>query len=218
MVNPGKRMNILKTLLNLRHGPGAAILPPEISRLHMDFALRWNDGHMGPRKFWKTCLPRLKFWNPAVPMIINRSSNNAGPATLSIYFRQAAAAAAAPATPADKAGASKFHITPLAQQPHSSTTNECPAPPPEEGERVVTIEMKHQHSDAILQEFLQKTGATVLKPSPDEENEMRQTEDLKDRAAIDRSIMKKYIDEKRAEEKLLARAREEAEAIRLANQ
>ncbi|KAK7921029.1 hypothetical protein PG985_009051 [Apiospora marii] len=78
--------------------------------------------------------------------------------------------------------------------------------------------MKHQHSDAILQEFLQKTGATVLRPSPDEENEMRQAEDLKERAAIDRSIMKKYIDDKRAEERLLARAREEAEAIRLANQ
>ncbi|KAK8006504.1 hypothetical protein PG991_012801 [Apiospora marii] len=215
MVNPGKRMNILKTLLNLRHGPGAAILPPEISRLHMDFALRWNDGHMGPRKFWKTCLPRLKFWNPAVPMIINRSSNNAGPATLSIYFRQAAAAAP---TPTGSAAAKVNHITPLAQQPHSSTINECPAPPPAEGERVVTIEMKHQHSDAILQEFLQKTGATVLRPSPDEENEMRQAEDLKERAAIDRSIMKKYIDDKRAEERLLARAREEAEAIRLANQ
>ncbi|KAK8094427.1 50S ribosomal protein Mrp49 [Apiospora hydei] len=207
MVNPGKRMNILKALLNLRHGPGAAILPPEISRLHMDFALRWNDGHMGPRKFWKTCLPRLKFWNPAVPMIINRSSNNAGPATLSIYFRQAAAAAAAlPHPPARRPNRIRARPT------------SAPAPPPEEGERVVTIEMKHQHSDAILQEFLQKTGATVLQPSPDELNEMRQTEDLKDRAAIDRSIMKKYIDDKRAEERLLARAREEAEAIRLANQ
>ncbi|KAK8039111.1 hypothetical protein PG993_007522 [Apiospora rasikravindrae] len=215
MVNPGKRMNILKTKVALTRK--RTILPPEISRLHMDFALRWNDGHMGPRKFWKTCLPRLKFWNPAVPMIINRSSNNAGPATLSIYFRQAAAAAAAPTTPAGSAPKVNF-VTPLAQQPHSSTTNECPAPLPEEGERVVTIEMKHQHSDAILQEFLQKTGATVLQPSPDELNEMRQAEDLKDRAAIDRSIMKKYIDDKRAEERLLARAREEAEAIRLANQ
>ncbi|KAK8086898.1 hypothetical protein PG994_001872 [Apiospora phragmitis] len=215
MVNPGKRMNILKALLNLRHGPGAAILPPEISRLHMDFALRWNDGHLGPRKFWKDCLPRLKFWNPAIPMIVNRSTNNAGPATLSIYFRQAAAAAAAaPTTPAGKG----THITPLAQQPHSSTTNECTAPPPEEGERVVTIEMKHQHSDYILAEFLTKTGATVLRPSPDELNEMRQTEDLRERAAIDRSIMKKYIDDKRREENLVARAREEAEAIRLANQ
>lgn len=151
-------------------------------------------------------------------MIINRSSNNAGPATLSIYFRQAAAAAAAPTPAAGSAAPKVNHITPLAQQPRSSTTNECPAPPPAEGERVVTIEMKHQHSDAILQEFLAKTGAAVLRPSPDEENEMRQTEDLKERAAIDRSIMKKYIDDKRAEERLLARAREEAEAIRLANQ
>lgn len=169
-----------------------------------------SDGSWENRKFWKTCLPRLKFWNPAIPMIINRSPDNSGPATLSIYFRKAAAAAATPTS-------AKVHMTPLAQQAHSSSTNECPAPPPEEGERVVTIEMKHQHSEAILEEFLLKTGAQVLRPTPDEENEMRQAEDLRDRAAIDRSIMKKYIDDKRAEEKMLARAREEADAIRAAN-
>ncbi|ORY63993.1 CI-B8 domain-containing protein [Pseudomassariella vexata] len=205
MVNPGKRMHILKALLELRHGPGAAILPPEITRIHLDFALRWNDGHMGPRKFWKTCLPRLKFWNPAVPMLVNRSTNQTGPALMSIYFRQSAAKATK-------------NLTPLVQQPHSSTTNECPAPPPEEEERVVTIDMKHQHSDAILTEFLQKTGATLVHPTPDEQMEMQQVEELQEKGAVDRAIVKKYLDEKRREEKLLLQARQEAEAIKLANQ
>ncbi|KAI1740564.1 mitochondrial ribosomal protein L51 [Xylaria scruposa] len=213
MVNPGKRMHILQALLALRHGPGAAILPPEITRIHLDFASKWNEGHFGPRKFWKTCLPRLKFWNPAIPVLVNRSDNQAGPATMSIYFRQASASS----DPASTIEAVR-NMLPLAQQPHSSTTNEHPAPPPEEGERVVTIDMKNVHSDAILSEFLAKTGATLVHPSPDELVEMRQVEERIERAAVDRAIVKKFIDDKRREERMLAVAKQEAEAIKAANQ
>ncbi|RYP89374.1 hypothetical protein DL770_004436 [Monosporascus sp. CRB-9-2] len=203
--------NELLQLLALRHGQGAAILPPEITRIHMDFALKWNEGHFGPRKFWKTCLPRLKFWNPAIPMLVNRSENQSGPATMSIYFRQTA-------TGAGLVAAAARNMVPLAQQPHSSTTGECPAPAPEEGERVVTIDMKNRHSEAIYDEFMQKTGATVVTPTPDEQVEMQQIEELREKAAVDRAIMKKYIDDKRREERMLAQARQEAEAIRMANQ
>ncbi|KAI1489148.1 50S ribosomal protein mrp49 [Biscogniauxia mediterranea] len=208
MVNPGKRMHILKALLALRHGPGAAILPPEITRIHMDFALRWNDGHFGPRKFWKICMPRLKYWNPAIPMLVNRSSDQSLPATMSIYFRQVS----------QDAATTERNALPLAQQPHSSTEGEHPAPPPEEGERVVTIDMKGVHSDAILSEFMLKTGATPVHPTPDEQVEMRQVEELRERAAYDRAIMKKWLDDKRHEERMMALARQEAEAIKMANQ
>ncbi|KAI0532226.1 mitochondrial ribosomal protein L51 [Xylaria digitata] len=214
MVNPGKRMHILQAkLLNLRHGPGAAILPPEITRIHMDFAVRWNDGHFGPRKFWRICLPRLKYWNPAVPMLVNRSEDQSSPATMSIYFRQTSS----PSDPASTVEAVR-NMLPLAQQPHSSITNEHPAPPPEENERVVTIDMKNVHSDAILTEFLAKTGATVVHPTPDEQVEMRQVEERAERGAIDRTIVKKFIDDKRREERMLALAKQEAEAIKAANQ
>ncbi|CAJ2511007.1 Uu.00g066320.m01.CDS01 [Anthostomella pinea] len=225
MVNPGKRMHVLQALLALRHGPGAAILPPEITRIHMDFALKWNDGHLGPRKFWKTCLPRLKFWNPAIPMLVNRSDQQAGPATMSIYFRQTSLDPTSPSSsstssstsPSSVAAAAR-NMLPLAQQPKSSTENEHPAPPPEAGERVVTIDMKNVHSDAIFSEFMAKTGATPVHPSPDEEVEMRQVEEREERATVDRAIVKKYIDDKRREERMLALARHEAEAIKLANQ
>ncbi|KAI1101910.1 CI-B8 domain-containing protein [Jackrogersella minutella] len=212
MVNPGKRMHILQALLKLRHGPGAAILPPEITRIHMDFARRWNGGHFGPRKFWKICLPRLKYWNPAVPMLVNRSEDQTAPAKMSIYFRQAALS--------DKPSAlsTKAATLPMAQQPHSSIKNESPAPEPEEDERVVTIEMKEVHSEQILTEFLAKTGATLVKPTPDELMEMRQVEELSEKAAVDRAIVKKYLDDIRREERMLAQARKEAEAIKMANQ
>ncbi len=36
-------------LLNIRYGPGAAILPSEVTRIHLEFAKRWNDGQYGPR-------------------------------------------------------------------------------------------------------------------------------------------------------------------------
>ncbi|KAI5918759.1 50S ribosomal protein mrp49 [Camillea tinctor] len=241
MVNPGKRMHILKAkLLDLRHGPGAAILPPEITRIHLDFALRWNDGHYGPRyagaltlfpngeevcpistadtvpsfpfpphrKFWKICLPRLKYWNPAIPMLVNRFADQSLPATMSIYFRKAE----------EEAEATGRNALPLAQQPHSSTEGEHPAPPPEKGERVVTIDMKGVHSDAILAEFMRKTGATAIHPTPDEEVEMRQVEELRERGAVDRAIMKQWLDNKRNQERMMALARQEAEAIKMANQ
>ncbi|KAI1364974.1 CI-B8 domain-containing protein [Xylaria arbuscula] len=211
MVNPGKRMNILQAMLSLRHGPGAAILPPEVTKIHMDFAMKWNDGHFGPRRFWRECLPRLKFWNPAIPMLVNRSTNQAGPATMSIYFRQTSA------EPISTAEVVR-NMLPLAQQPHSSVSNEHPAPPPEEGERVVTIDMKNVHSDDILGAFLAKTGATVVNPSPDELVEMNQVEERKERGAIDRAIVKKYIEDKRSNERMMALAKQEAEAIKAANQ
>ena len=52
----------------------------------MDFAVRINDGHFGPRKFWKLYLPRLKYHNPAVSMTVNRNTDQQGPATLTIFF------------------------------------------------------------------------------------------------------------------------------------
>ncbi|ETS78859.1 hypothetical protein PFICI_08712 [Pestalotiopsis fici W106-1] len=252
MVNPGKRMNILKavkgncftplrTLLEesspiLTHATAARLTAwprcgnspagdyedthgfcDEVERrspwtkVRPQFALAeiWQQpaNVEVDRKFWKLCLPRLKFWNPAIPMLLNRHTNQSGPAVMSIYFRQSAAAAA-----------SRHHQLPLAQQPHSSTTNETPAPAPEEDERIVTIDMKNQHSDAILAEFLHKTGATQIHPTAEERSEMVQVEELKEKSAVDRAIVKKWFDAKRAEERMAARAKEEAEAIRLANQ
>ncbi|KAI1341949.1 CI-B8 domain-containing protein [Xylariaceae sp. FL0016] len=221
MVNPGKRMNILQALLALRHGPGAAILPPEITRIHLDFAKFWNDGHLGPRKFWKQCLPRLKFWNPAIPMLVNRFDEQSNAATLSIYFKQTAAEAAAASPTANSPSAllkSTRKPLPLAQQPHSSTRGEHPAPPPEDDERVVTINMKGVHSEQILAEFIAKTGAILVRPSPDEQVEMRQVEERSEKAAFDRAIVKKFIDDKRHKQRMLDLARQEADAIKKANQ
>ncbi|KAI0906670.1 CI-B8 domain-containing protein [Ustulina deusta] len=213
MVNPGRRMNKLQVLLDLRHGPGAAVLPPEITRIHLDFARKWTQGHFGPRKFWRKHLPRLKYWNPVVPMLVNRFDDQEAPATMSIYYRKTFASR----DPASTIEAVR-NMLPLAQQPCSGIRDEHPAPEPAEDERVLKIDMSNIHSDNILKTFLEKTGATPVQPTPDEEALMRQIQERRERGAVDRTIVKKYIDDKRHEEQMLAVARQEADAIKAANQ
>ncbi|CAF9929714.1 MAG: hypothetical protein GOMPHAMPRED_005459 [Gomphillus americanus] len=73
-------------LLQIRFGPGAAILPKEIKRIHLDFAYNWNNGHLGPRRFWRQCLPRLKYHNPMVSMTVQRTTDQDSKPVMTIYF------------------------------------------------------------------------------------------------------------------------------------
>ncbi|KAH8888186.1 hypothetical protein GQ53DRAFT_749108 [Thozetella sp. PMI_491] len=186
MVGAIRRMNKATevSLVYVRVGPGAAILPSDVSRIHMEFNHSLNDGHMGPRKFWRENLPRLKFWNPSIPMIVNRRRGTPGPATMTLYFR--------------KEGGAATVATPTQQTP-SSFEGASPAPAPVEGERTVTIDMKQMHSGVILKEFLEKTGAVPVAPTPQDEAEVRQMEDLKQRSPVDRARVKKTLDQQRAE-------------------
>lgn len=50
MSSLSQRMRKLQTkLLAIRLGPGAVVLPKEVTRIHMRFAPKINQGHMGPR-------------------------------------------------------------------------------------------------------------------------------------------------------------------------
>ncbi|KAI0484157.1 50S ribosomal protein mrp49 [Xylariaceae sp. FL0804] len=250
MVNVGKRMHILQSVLALRLGPGAAILPSEVTRIHLDFAHKWNDGHLGPRKFWKDCLPRLKYWNPAVPMLVNRTTDQSGPATMSIYFRQAGGASSSsprstattttttssssssspteaataaegessPPSAPTPAPAKKPSATAAAVQAHSSSTGAHPAPAPRPDERVETVDMKGQRSEAILAELLARTRAQPVQATPAEEAELRGLEQLARQAVADRETGLRVAEARRERDRLAELALKEAEAIRQANQ
>jgi hypothetical protein len=47
------------------------------------------------RRFWRQNMPRLKYWNPAIPMVVNRSDDQAGPARMTIYIRNSGQAQSA---------------------------------------------------------------------------------------------------------------------------
>ncbi|KAM6480258.1 mitochondrial ribosomal protein L51 [Trichoderma sp. SZMC 28011] len=193
----GERLNLLrKVLINIRCGPGAAILPAEVTRIHMDFALRLKGGHMGARKFWREYLPRLKYHNPSIPMIVNRHDQNQLPPTMTIYLRKADSSAANPASSSE----------PIAQ-PSSSRTNLSKAQPPTADERVVHIDMANKHSSHILEFFMAETRAVPLQPTNEEIAEMQALETLRKNAEVDRERVRLLRLEKKKEEDMLKRAR-----------
>ncbi|KAK5997055.1 hypothetical protein PT974_02406 [Cladobotryum mycophilum] len=189
----GERLNLLRKLVTIQCGPGAAVLPPEVSRIHLDFAITLKGGHMGARKFWKEYLPRLKYHNPAIPMIVNRHDQNQNPPTMTIYFRKTPTNPDSPAEPPT--------------QPSSSRTNLSKAQPPSSDERIVNIDMTNKHSSHILEFFMAETRAVPLQPTNEEIAEMQSLEALRKQADIDRERVRVLRAEKKKEEDMLKRAR-----------
>lgn len=170
---------------------------------------------MGGRKFWQENLPRLKYHNPEVPMIVNRTHEQTGPATLSIYMSgdapQPTAQIEGPTGTAPKRAVA---TTDAWRTIASSNTGSARAPPPAEGETVVTINMKNVRSTDILKQFLEKTGATEVEPTPEDLEEMARLQELQERAVYDKEVQKRYREKIQSEKRLLERARQEADALK----
>ncbi|PSR93652.1 hypothetical protein BD289DRAFT_480965 [Coniella lustricola] len=230
----GRRMNKLKSLISVRHGPGAAILPINITKIHLEFAHKWDGGHYGSRKFWKDHLPRLKFHNPAVPMIVNRVRDQTSAATLTIYTTSPQSSPSSsdssqtttpkttaptqPPSPASRGPIKKpIPLTDAWTHIASSTEGEAPAPPPAAGESIITINMKNVESHDILKQFLERTGAVEVVPTEEEAAEMRRLNDLEKQSEVDRAVQKAYRDNIQREKKMLERARQEANALKAEN-
>lgn len=133
-------------------------------------------------------------------MVVNRSTDQTGPAVMTIYFRDGKETSDAP----------RF--------PMSAADGSSPAPKPGKGERIVTIDMKNRKSDVILSEFLAKTGAVPLQPTPKDEEEFREFVDLHRRSEIDRERIQKLNDAKKREKAMLAKAMSDAQMIKAASQ
>ncbi|KAK6528385.1 hypothetical protein TWF281_009626 [Arthrobotrys megalospora] len=138
MPSPTSRMRWLRAkLYSVRNGTGAAILPPNISRIALSFNYKSNNGHMGPRKFFRECLPRLKYHNPEVDMIVTRKPDLEGPATLTIHFSDVPVD--------DKLQFKKKAAAPVVRETTST----------------VDIDMLNRFPDDIMDELVQKTSATL---------------------------------------------------------
>ncbi|KAL8716744.1 MAG: hypothetical protein Q9225_005950 [Loekoesia sp. 1 TL-2023] len=191
MVSVINRMRKLKALYAVRLGPGAATLPRDIKRIHLDFAFKFNDGHFGARKVWRNYLPRLKYHNPAVSMTVNRSQDQAGPATLTIFYTSLHDPAS----------------TTSSSAPSSSTTQNAPTSNHTPFDQTKTLNMKHKHESDILSELMDLTRATPVVATPEEEMELQKLADEEKRSAIDRARNAAYNEQKRQEKALLDQAR-----------
>ncbi|KAI9844552.1 MAG: hypothetical protein M1837_005511 [Sclerophora amabilis] len=200
MVNIMKRMAKLRALLAVRLGPGAAVLPPEVKRIHMQFAYKLNDGHFGPRKFWRQCLPRLKYHNPAVSMTVDRTSDQEGPATMTIFFSAPSESDSPTAAP-----------TPISSttSPALSTAPTTPTSDSPPVDHVESIDMKHKHESAILSQLIELTGAMPIAATPEEMEQLRDLKERGERAEEDSARMAEVNAQRKREEAILAQARGE---------
>lgn len=122
-------------------------------------------------------------------MVVNRSREPDTPATLTLYFREAGVK------------------LPDLLQSGSATDGLSKAPQPVPGERSVAINMKNRRSEAILKEFMDKSGAVPVKLSPQDELELQELEVREAQGAIDRAVTKRVTDEAKKEEEFLRRTR-----------
>lgn len=132
------------------------MLPHDVKRIHLDFAIKFNNGHFGARKFWRNCLPRLKYHNPAISMTVNRTKDQDGPAILTVFF----------------APPPRHASTILSPAPSSSTTSNTAPSEHEPFDRMETIDMKHVRDSEIMSLLMTLTKATPVIATPEERSEL----------------------------------------------
>ncbi|KAF2711984.1 hypothetical protein K504DRAFT_464089 [Pleomassaria siparia CBS 279.74] len=194
MVHIVKRMRKLRELLWIRVGPGAIIFPKEVSRIRMEFNEKIAGGHRGARKFWRDMLPRIKYRNPSVPMEVARHKDKDGPSILEIYTNTIK-----PALPA-----SSSQQTPNGQ---ASSSTEPSTDTPQKAAH--TIDMRMAQESDILAQLIARTGATVIKATEAELEELAEIEEQKERSEKDRVEVRDKLMAQRREEEMLKMARGE---------
>ncbi|CRG87770.1 hypothetical protein PISL3812_04791 [Talaromyces islandicus] len=202
MVNLFKRMRKLNTrLLNIRIGTGAAILPsistslkdqPAVTRIHLTYAQYMKGGHMGARQFWRRCLPRLKYHNPAIQMSVKQTEEQDGPAALTIFFSEA----------------------PKNNKHHDSSIQDKYAPAPAEGEKTIVIDTKGKDYKQIWQKVQETTGAQEIPPTAEEQEQLAQFKQMAIKSEHDRARIAAMRQAKKDQERMLQEARGEVEKLR----
>ena len=119
-------------------------------------------------------------------MTVNRTINQTGPATLTVYFAPPADSASPTASPA----------------PATSTSGNLPTDNKEPWTRTESIEMKHRREEDILEKFIKVTKATPVEATPEEQQELLEIEELDKRSAIDKARNDAYVAAKKAEQAL----------------
>ena len=167
------------------------MLPSDVKRIHLSFAHKVDDGHLGARRVWRKHLPQLKYHNPAISMTVNRSLDQEGPATLTVFF----------VSPLESTSSISSSV------PHVPSGQSTAAPGHAPTDRVATIDMKHKHESEILSRLLELTKAKPYEASPDELAELRDVDVEKIRSERDREAQAKLNEIRRREKALLDLAR-----------
>ncbi|KAG8630438.1 hypothetical protein KVT40_002057 [Elsinoe batatas] len=195
----GLRVRKLQTLLAMRLGPGALRLPKEVSRINLRFAPKMWNGHLGPRKFWRHELVRLKYHNPAVSITIDRTATNDDDPLMTIFF----APKDAPKTSGTSTGGTA---------PTTSTSGDKVASDSAPTERTESVTMAWKKEEEILDDLIRLTKATEVQPTAEERGQLRQLAEEAERSKRDSERCLAVEAEKKRQEAILAEARGETAA------
>lgn len=149
-----------------------------------------NGGHLGARKFWRNALPRLKYHNPKVSMVIDRTNIEDGPATLTIQFEQ-------PASASSESSSATLLATRAAVSPTEESTNS----------RAEVIDMKNIRDSEILSQLMKITNAVQVFPSAEDEAELRKLNEDKEKSRQDSLVNLSHRREEMERKELLAMAK-----------
>jgi large subunit ribosomal protein MRP49 len=151
------------------------------------------------RKFWRDCLTRLKYHNPAIPMTINRTADQSGPAILTIHFTTSSSS------------------RPSINSTTDSQTSDAPVAVTTPGpavERTEVINMKFKDESEILSQLMTLTQAKPVKATLEETRQIEELKELRARTLKDSATMSAVNAKRKREENILAQARGEVEATR----
>ncbi|KAF9634088.1 hypothetical protein BFW01_g4983 [Lasiodiplodia theobromae] len=178
---PGFLAQLLTRLrIHSRLGPGAAVLPKDVKKITMRFAPKIDDGHRGPKKFFRTMLPRLQYRNPALRITVDRTAAQSDPAVMNIIFSSPSSSA----------------TTSTEAQPATTSAN-----------RTVTIQMKHKTESEILQQLYEATGAQEVEPTEVEKEELQELKEYDERSRRDSERQTEVNRQRKREAEMLAAAR-----------
>jgi large subunit ribosomal protein MRP49 len=121
-------------------------------------------------------------------MTVNRSADQAGPSTMSIFLASTA---------------SKSSKT----TPTGTSADTTSTPLLASADEVLTIDMKHKSEEDILSEFLEVTGAKTVKPKPEEIEALKLLEEQKEKSGRDSERSKAVRAQWKKEQAMLAAAR-----------
>lgn len=129
-------------------------------------------------------------------MTVNRTLDQEGPATLTVFFAPPPKSYSVTASPASSSST----------DPSTASSGHAPTG------RIETIDMKHKHESNILSRLLEITQGVPYEASPEELAELSDAEDEKRRSERDREAQARLNEVKRQEKALLDLARGGVEA------
>lgn len=196
--------NYFIQILQTKVGTGAAIFPtlasaskefPAVTRLHLTYAQKIDNGHGGARHFWRKCLPRLKYHNPGVGMSVKQTQDQAGPAALTLYFA------------GEKAGSAAIALA------NERKITDSLAPATEAGEKSVVLDIRNYTYQQIWDRVQLMTNAKVVNPTGEDVALQQKLDAIQKKSGPDRERIQAIRQAKKDQERMLAMARGEVDKV-----